>query len=111
MWYSGVEMEKQASSGVACIIKKDLAKEVKDWVGISDRVMFITLDIAGKTYTFIAAYRFQRKAVGYGPPEENEKLATSHWGVLEVKQKYCNLSKSDTASVEVKRFKKKLEAT
>ncbi|KAF2892945.1 hypothetical protein ILUMI_13227 [Ignelater luminosus] len=53
---SRVEIEKHARSGVPCIIKKDLAKEVNDCSNISNKLMFIALDIAGETYTFTAAY-------------------------------------------------------
>lgn len=41
IWYSGVKIDKHASSGVGCMVRKELENVEKELRFTSDRVMYI----------------------------------------------------------------------
>uniref|UniRef100_A0A1Y1M3Z3 Reverse transcriptase domain-containing protein n=1 Tax=Photinus pyralis TaxID=7054 RepID=A0A1Y1M3Z3_PHOPY len=73
--YSGVQHSNRAREGVGCIIKKDKAKHIYKWKGITARLLHVELDIGEQSKTSIL--------VVYGP-DENEavKIKDEFWEKL-----------------------------
>ena len=73
--YSGVEMKERAREGVGCIIAKDSIKYLKEWTGVSERILKITMKLDKHNETMIL--------VVYGPSEdETIKNKDNFWEEL-----------------------------
>lgn len=72
--YSGVQETDIAQAGVGCIITKKLARHIKDWQAITERLIRVTLE--GKEDTNIV--------VGYGPNENDSvEIKDKFWEDLQ----------------------------
>ncbi|KAK9718505.1 hypothetical protein QE152_g23125 [Popillia japonica] len=85
--YSGVKEEKRATEGVGCFIKKEYFKYVRNWTGVTERILKVEMELEEATKTTIICAKLDRgnrkNIEVYGPNEDEQaSIKDEFWDQL-----------------------------